>query len=40
MLLVAVAEMAPFDIEAAESSVNENIFVLRKRTEVSNFQVG
>ena len=35
LLLAAVAEMAPFDIEAAESSVNENIFVLRKRTEVS-----
>lgn len=40
MLLAAVAEMAPFDIEVAESSVNENIFVLRKRTEVSNFQAG
>ena len=30
MLLKAVAELAPFDIEAAKSGINENIFVLRK----------
>jgi SAM-dependent methyltransferase len=35
MLLSAVTKLAPFDIEAAESGVNENIFVLRKLLEVS-----
>lgn len=40
MLLSAVAKLAPFDLEVAESAVNENIFVLRKRKEVSNFQAG
>jgi hypothetical protein len=35
MLLSAVAELVPFNIEVAESAVNENIFVLRKPLEVS-----
>lgn len=35
MLLAAATGLAPFDVEAAESVQNENIFVLRKRLEVS-----
>ena len=35
LLLFAVADLAPFDIEAVEFVVNENIFVLRKLLEVS-----
>jgi SAM-dependent methyltransferase len=34
-LLSAIAELAPFDLEAAQFAVNENIFVLRKDLEAS-----
>jgi hypothetical protein len=35
MLLSAVAELIPFDIEVAEAAINENIFILRKRLGAS-----
>lgn len=38
-LLSAIAELAPFHLEAAESVVNENIFVLRKDLDASRASV-